>query len=99
MNKDQKLEAIEQMKAHCRLVIETKDYEMLSARGTLYTLGFTSDEADSVIDLIRLGGFTNCLDPNVYMTKDGKRIYPGADVCYWGADQLLSRLQCLSIRR
>jgi hypothetical protein len=98
MTKDQKLEAIEQMKSHCELILEG-DWEMLSARGCLYTLGFHGEDADEVIELIRLGGFTNCLDPSVYIAQEsGKTMLPNEDACYWGPDQLLSRLQCLFIR-
>lgn len=100
MTKEQKLNAIAQMKSHCQLKIESNDYESVSARGILYTLGFTAEETDETIELIRLGGFTNCLDNSVFVIDmvTGKKNFPDQQVCYWGPDQLLSRLQCLFIR-
>lgn len=96
MTRDKKLEAIEQMKFDCQLRMDQMNYDLVSARGILYNLGFTGEETDEVIELIRLGGFTNCLDPSVYVKGvNGKVMRPGEGACYWGPDQMLSRLECL----
>lgn len=87
MTTEQKVDAVKQMVSHCRLLMEQKDYEVVSARGVLYTLGF--EEVEEVLAFIAEGGFDYCLDEFV-----GN--YPPRSACYWGADQLESRLQCLS---
>ena len=91
MTKEQTLDAIEQMKVHCKMTMEG-DYDYLSARGTLYTLGFHGEECEHVLKTLFDGGFKNCLDPSY------SEIRISEDVCYWGADQLLSRLQSIWIR-
>jgi hypothetical protein len=100
MTKDQIREAIEQMKSHCRLQEEIGDYDSISARGTLYTLGYTEDQANEVLQTLFDGGFTYCLDPDFHKSPSdqhegmmGTRISAG--VCHWGPDQLRSRLECV----
>lgn len=90
-------EAIEQMKTHCDL--HMAEYTPLSARSTLYALGYQAD-ADQVLQYIYDRGFTNCLDHRFLSTfYDGsselRTEYPSEDVCYWGPDQLKSRLNSL----
>lgn len=92
MTQEQIKEAIEQMKVHCDLAMQ--DYRGLSARGTLYELGYHGEDAEQVLQTLYDGGFTYCLDHN-FRTKDGE--YPSMDVCYWGPDQLKSRLQSIYI--
>lgn len=77
-------EAIRQMCTHCDL--KMRDYEPVSARGVLYELGFGEDEAETVLEYLDANGFTYCLD-RFY----GNR--PSAQACYWGPDQLKSRLE------
>jgi hypothetical protein len=97
---DQVNEAIEQMKSHTRQSVEANkagvgEYEFMSARGVLYTLGYV-DDADQVLKVIADRGFDYCLDPHISSHPgDGEPFFPSADGCHWGADQLLSRLQCL----
>jgi hypothetical protein len=98
MTTEQKSEAVQQMIAHCRLLMEQYEqggrYESVSARGVLYTLGFEA-EVNEVLAFIAEGGFAYCLDAEVGATeRHGER--PPRHACYWGADQLESRLQCLS---
>lgn len=87
--------AINQMIISCEL--KQQNYEMVCARGLLNELGFGAD-ADQIIDFIYDGGFTNCLDPSKATTSypDFKPEYPSADVCYWGPDQMSSRLFSLN---
>lgn len=95
--------AIEQVKVHCDLLME--NYESVSMRGALYTLGFTTEEADEVIRYCSERGFKYCLDPMIAATHfdpNNPRAVnnmitdrPSAQACYWGPDQLKSRLQSL----
>lgn len=98
MTKDQIKDAIEQMKVHCDLKMD--GYQMVSARGALHELGFHGEDAEEVLQAIHHGGFTNCLDHHfksggVY--PDFTPEYPSADVCYWGPDQLKSRLESIRV--
>jgi hypothetical protein len=101
MTEEQINEALEQMKSHCRISMEAHkagvgEYEMVSARGVLYTLGYAADNAEEVIQAIADRGFSYCLDPHILSTPgDDPPFYPSADACHWGADQLLSRLDAL----
>lgn len=79
-------EAIEQMKTHCDLAMQ--DYTPLSARSCLYDLGYEAD-AEQILKALYDGGFTYCLDRS-FRTKDGDILTD--DVCFWGPDQLKSRL-------
>jgi hypothetical protein len=103
MTKEQVNEAIEQMKIQCDL--KMANYELVSARGTLYELGYNREDTDQVISAIYEGGFTYCLDPELpathYDPDNPKAIkgmvtdYASADACHWGPDQLKSRLEFL----
>lgn len=90
-------EAIEQMKSHCKLLEET-DYHSVTARGVLHTLGYQAD-ADEILASISASGFEYCLDPAIECNSgdpdDNKRIHPPEFACYWGPDQLRSRLNSL----
>lgn len=109
LTEDQVNEAIEQMVSHCRLSVEAHkqgvgEYEMLAARGVLYTLGYQDDqEVHQILQELWDRGFKYCLDrhfpakhfdPN-NPNAEGDMVtdYPSADACHWGADQLLSRLE------
>lgn len=86
---DQVQSAIRQMLVSCEL--KMKDYEPMTARGTLYSLGFHGEDCEQILKFISDGGFNYCLDPEF---QEGERI--SLDVCYWGPDQLASRLHSLS---
>ena len=94
LTEDQVNDAIRQLTVHCRLLMEqyeagVGEYEIVSARGVLYTLGFEESDTDQILEHIAAGGFSYCLDSQI-----GDK--PPRDACYWGADQLESRLRCLS---
>lgn len=92
MTEDQIQDAVRQVRVHCDLLME--NYEMVSMRSALYTLGFDPDEADEVIQYCADHGFSYCLDPMIPAKSypDFIEEYPVASVCYWGPDQLKSRL-------
>lgn len=89
MTVEQAIEAIEQLKADCQRLVEANDYHAVSARGQLYSLGFSEAETDEVLASLFEGGFTYCLDPKFHKGNEA-RISSG--VCYFGPDQLLSRI-------
>jgi hypothetical protein len=94
MNESQIKEAITQMIVQCDLHMPA--YDMLSARGVLYELGYSEEQTDDVLAYIAAHGFDYCLDHRIECSngdpvKPG-RTYPSSDVCYWGPDQLKSRL-------
>jgi hypothetical protein len=101
MTDSQVNEAIEQMKSHTRHSVELNkrgigEYEFMSARGVLHTLGYDGEDVDQVLKAIAARGFDYCLDPHISSHPgDGDPFYPSADGCHWGADQLLSRLNSL----
>lgn len=90
MNEQQVHEAIEQMLAHCDLMMD--NYQSVSARSTLRTLGYKGEDVEQVLKFIFDGGFNYCLDPRYHQGKENVV----ADVCVWGPDQLASRLHSLS---
>jgi len=107
---EQVLDGIRQLTSHCRLLVEgyeagVREYTSISAREGLYTLGFTADDTDQIIEEIANRGFKYCLDPQIAAThfdpnnpkavNDMVTDHPDAMACYWGCDQLLSRLQSL----
>lgn len=98
LTKDQVLEAIEQLKSLCDGKMQ--NYEMISVRSGLYELGYGQEQADVVVRALELAGFTNCCDPMVAVKNvdGGKDEYPSEQVCYWGPDQLKSRLYGYTIR-
>lgn len=90
----QVLEAIEQVKVTCDLYMPA--YTPISMRSGLRTCGYDSDDVDQVIRYCYDNGFTNCLDHSVLSHGVSPPEYPSADVCFWGPDQLKSRLWSLS---
>jgi hypothetical protein len=96
MTHDQIIEAIAQMRVQCDL--KMPEYELCSARGVLHELGYDEAQTDAVLLHIAEGGFAYCLDSSI-ACKGGDRgewTRPTQDVCYWGPDQLRSRLDSLS---
>lgn len=99
LSTNQKREAVAQMRSHCDLSMakyETGvgEYESLSARSVLYELGYDEGEADEVLTFVAERGFNYCVDPIIPNPNTGER--PPRHACYWGADQLLSRLDFIS---
>lgn len=93
LTKAQIKDAIEQAKVHCDLAYDDH-YRTLSARGTLYELGYCCEDTNQILETLYRAGFTYCLDRD-FPTKDGE--YPVQEVCQWGPDQLKSRLQSIYI--
>jgi hypothetical protein len=103
---EQVREAIDQMIVQCELKMQ--DYEFVSARGCLNELGYHGESQDQIINAIAEAGFNYCLDPHISAThfdpnnpaaiNDMVTDYPDEDACYWGPDQLKSRLHALMWR-
>lgn len=105
LTNEQILEAIEQMKIQCDL--KMANYEAVSARSVLNELGYEA-HATQVLEEIARRGFNYCLDHEILCNSGevdethrdyGKQIYPPSSACYWGPDQLKSRLNCLHTPR
>lgn len=91
-SKDWIVEAVKQMIVTCDLKME--NYEMVSARGVLYELGYSSEDAEVVLAHIAHRGFSYCLDysiPSDHFTDPTPK-FPDQQFCYWGPDQLKDRL-------
>jgi len=98
MTKEQIGEAVDQMRSFCADMEAGNDYTSIPARGVLYKLGYTNDEADEVLKAIHAEGFSYCLD-SMFPSKDGEGTFGHTPMtaCYWGPDQLRSRLNCVSL--
>jgi hypothetical protein len=92
MSKEWIEEAIQQAQAFCRFKEERREFDPISLRGVLYDLGYGIDQVEHVLKTCADRGFWYCLDAAV-PHQDGH--YPAQSVCYWGPDQLRSRLECL----
>lgn len=72
------------------------NYEPVSCRSVLYSLGYHGEDAEQVLQYLYDKGFTYCFDSQFLSATgipgDDSKEYPSADVCYWGPDQLKSRL-------
>ena len=98
ITQEQIKDGVRQLLSHATMLHEqykqgTREYTMISAREGLYTLGYNEDQADRIIDYIAAEGFSYCLDPRIPSKEYGR---PAYSVCCWGADQLASRLYCVS---
>lgn len=90
LNDSQIKEAIAQVQVQCELLMS--NYEMVSLRSALDSLGYGSEDAQQVIDYCADHGFNYCLD---YTVKHNDGHLPEQTFCYWGPDQLSSRLDCV----
>lgn len=101
MTEEQIEEAITQAKGFLSDLEEarkagTGNYDMFSMRSVLSKLGYHGEDADDVIRKVAKRGFNYCLDPLIPSKgPEGEKERPSMQVCYFGQDQLLSRLQCL----
>ena|ERR1043165_235802 len=99
LSEEQVKEAIEQMKVTCDLKMQ--GYLPVSARSVLYELGYHGENCEQVLQYIYDRGFTYCFDSHFrsewYDPNKREQVseYPDPDVCYWGPDQLKSRLECI----
>jgi len=103
MTQDEIRDALRQMQSHCHLREDlykqgVAEYESVSAREVLYTLGYEEIQADEVLDAIHKNGFNYCLDPRFPsrdIEDDSKPTPTPYFACVWGIDQLRSRLDCV----
>ena len=93
LNDAEKQEAVNRVKSLCDQ--KMKGYQLLSMRSGLRELGYSFDQCDDVIQYVADRGFNYCLDPMIackgITMKEAE--HPIMDVCYWGPDQLKSRLE------
>lgn len=87
------VEAIKQVIALCETCEHNKDYTPISMREALNMLGFT--DIQEILRYTADHGFDYCLDHTIPATSypDFVPELPPQQACYWGPDQLKSRLQ------
>lgn len=85
--------AIEKVKAICDEHY-ADGYRSISMRSGLGEAGYSRDQIATVLDYVAARGFEHCLDYTIECGDPRRR--PSQDVCWWGPDQLKSRLDCLS---
>lgn len=96
---DQIREAVDKVKDLCDAKMD--GYQMVSLRSALEELGYNTPDRNQVIRWVAYRGFTYCLDHIILSTwwdsNANKEVseYPNWEVCYWGPDQLKSRLNSL----
>lgn len=91
---EQILEAIEQVKITCDLYMA--EYTPISMRSGLRTCGYDADQIDQIIRYCYDNGFKSCLDHSVLSHGISPAEFPPQQMCFWGPDQLKSRLNSLS---
>jgi hypothetical protein len=78
-------------------------YPAVSVRSLATKLGF-EELLPNILTACKEGGFSYCLDHTIEATswdgnKDGMVTeHPPRNACYWGPDQLRSRLDCVDYR-
>jgi hypothetical protein len=93
------LDAIEKVKAICDHYAD--GYRAISMRSGLTEAGYSREQIPPVLEYVAAHGFEYCLDYTIACSSGttGKpRSRPDQAVCWWGPDQLKSRLDCLSSR-
>jgi hypothetical protein len=92
----EKKEAVEKVMAVCDSLME--NYTFVSLRNALQVrLGYSRDDTDEIIRWVADKGFSYCVDPIIttsFVGGEDREIAPSYDVCFWGPDQLRSRLSC-----
>jgi hypothetical protein len=94
------VEAIEKVKALCDAYY-ADGYQPVSMRSGLTASGYDREQIREVLAYVAARGFEYCLDYTIECssgTTDKPRSRPDQQVCWWGPDQLKSRLDCLSSR-
>lgn len=98
-------EALQRVCDHCDDMMD--GYQPVSMRGSLKFLGYTVPQQNEVISHCAMNGFNYCLDYTVAAThfdpnnpkavNDMVTDYPDQQACFWGPDQLKSRIQCVRV--
>lgn len=80
-------------------------YKATSVRSALRDLEYESSDIEEIIDFVAEGGFTYCMDPRIEATHfdpNNPRAVngmvtdrPQEFACFWGPDQVASRLHAL----
>ena len=91
--------AVGQMKTYCDTLMA--DYKPVSARSALNAVNakgrYDEVEVEQILQAIYDAGFQYCFDRKFLSSNgmDGTQEYPADSVCYWGPDQLKSRLNSI----
>lgn len=93
---------VKEIKEKLEIVMELCDslmegYKMISLRKALeYYQGLSRERTDEIIRYVADRGFSYCVDPIIPVHAVGMdtKEFPNYEVCFWGPDQLKSRLYC-----
>ena len=84
-----------------RLEAPEHDYPLVSVRSLAGKLGY-AELLPSILEACASNGFDYCLDSTIQATSYSggtkETSFPSQEVCYWGPDQLRSRLDCVDWR-
>ena len=95
---DPVLHALKAIRAEAHRLEESPGYHFESVRSLAERLGF-GHMLEEILYVCASNGFSYCLDRTIASHgPDGPREFPPQDVCFWGADQLRSRLDCVDWR-
>jgi hypothetical protein len=96
---EQTLADIRAIRAEAAAREKAPGYKMGSVRSIAHDLSIPDDRLEAVLMACVDGGFSYCLDETIATKdRDGKWSKPSWRVCYWGPDQLRSRLDCVDYR-
>lgn len=91
------LEALQAIRAEAHRREDLKPYQMASVRSLANELGF-SKLLPVILRACVEGGFSYCVDQDIPTNGPDGEEFPDWQVCYWGCDQLRSRLDCVDHR-
>jgi hypothetical protein len=95
------LDALKEIRAEAHRLETGHGYPPVSVRSLAAALGH-AELLDSILEACVDGGFTYCLDHTVEATSyGGGEAHTGRPpwtACFWGPDQLRSRLDCVDWR-
>lgn len=94
MTQEEKINAINKVIDLCKTRQDA--YTMTSLRSALTTLQYHPEDTQEVIEFVA-ESWDYCLDHTIPMTGSHEAASEKPDwrVCYWGPDQLASRLYCV----
>jgi hypothetical protein len=106
VTEDEVKKAVKYAENFCRVLENAYDddvlpYTMVSARSVLKHLNYTPEEQNQILAHMSHEGFNYCLDPRIphvmhnTETGDTRQEFPPEHACWWGMDQLRSRLQSI----
>lgn len=101
IERDGVLAALKAIRAEAHRLEKADGYAFASVRSLAVELGHEK-LLPVILRACVEGGFSYCLDHEIEcksgVSEERGYVFPSADVCFWGADQLRSRLDCVDWR-